>query len=156
MISYIIDVLRWRVSKPRIRRKAQSLIRRHGDAAMFRALDLLVEAEERRNFRQARFWKGVAQETAHQVRRRAILASIMCPLPAASSGETPPPAATMPGAAMPGSAAAAERGDRSGHIRLVHPKPGYIGETATARAHGRRSLGSQHDTRRRQTPLPGM
>ena len=156
MISYIIDLLRWRVSKPRIRRKAESLIRRHGDAAMFRALDLLVIAEERRNSRQARFWKGVAQEAAHQVRRRAILASIMRPLPVPPTSETPAPAVTVAGTTTPDRGAAAERRDRSGHIRLVHPKPGHIGETAMARTHGRRPLGSQHDTRRRQTPLSGM
>ena len=146
MFSYVLNALRWRTSRGRVRRNADVLLRRHGDAALFRALDLLRQAERHADRRQVLFWQAVAHEAAHQVRRRAILETIMCPTPPEPNPQIPPVAAEM-------TTAIPARGG-NGRIRLVHPAPAFPDHGGQRQPHERRTHGRLQERQRWRGTTP--
>jgi hypothetical protein len=96
MLNLILEKLRWRTTRGRVRNRATALIHAHGELAFFRAHDAAWIAHGLSERAQAKFWEAVAREIARQVQRGAMLARIMQPAPPPSDKEPARPRLVRP------------------------------------------------------------
>ena len=67
----------WPMLGDRINAEAKRLLRESGGRALLRAVECEVEAQRNHDQRQARYWRAVHGEVCRQIRREAIIASIV-------------------------------------------------------------------------------